>query len=599
MRTAAAHSRFAVPARLLAEFIALAGLLFVTRFILRGYLAPQMDQECHIGGVAIDVLAHGIRFPFLAYAPNEYDNGSLFSGLLAAVSFTLLGRSVLALKLVTHLISAAGAVATLWILRACLDEQSVTSRRARWSAIAVLVVAIALAPRIVTALAMYAVGNHTEGTAIDMVLLALFSYGARTRTPARTGVLWALAGLALYLNKGTVLVLPVLAITEVALARLAPRRGVAAIVGFGIGLIPEALVVAQRHGMGWEVIAGKAESNSRGFPYAFLESVWTLAEQRVTLLAIWALALISGIALVFRRLWAARNNRPATVPIALAMVLGVACLHLAELAVMGKSGLDQYVIYGYPPIGVLVALLVGRGCASAEQHWGAGAATACGTAAVGLACILYRPEGAAWDTSRVAALWHNRAGAACSWRFAEGFEREQENGLAPPGRMREQHAVERCRSLIDSDQQLDCIGGIARELTWRHNGRVSGTPPDGLNPAEQRAYAFYYGTHRRGDATPCSDFAAPALAAECTAAVQLDCLIYADLYTRFSSSRRLARPRCAIPEPPMDGYWAAMRLDLLDRIDGRAPDLSRATGDDDLRACAPVFDLCYRTASDR
>src|SRR5437588_9647735 len=105
----------------------MAALLFLTRFVARSHLIPLSDQECHVGGVAVDVLAHGIRFPLCAYAPNEYDNGTLFSGLLAALSFSVLGRNVLALKLTTHLIAAAGAVAALWLLRGCLEELGLTS----------------------------------------------------------------------------------------------------------------------------------------------------------------------------------------------------------------------------------------------------------------------------------------------------------------------------------------------------------------------------------------------------------------------------------------------------------------------------------------
>ena len=37
-------------ARRLVEFAGLAILLFVARFVWRGGLAPQSDQECHIGG---------------------------------------------------------------------------------------------------------------------------------------------------------------------------------------------------------------------------------------------------------------------------------------------------------------------------------------------------------------------------------------------------------------------------------------------------------------------------------------------------------------------------------------------------------------------
>src|SRR4051794_7532526 len=77
---------------LLGELIAFAALLFVTRYLARGHLAVQMDQECHIGGIAAEVLGHGVRFPLVAYAPNEYDNQSFYSGLLAALSFSLIGR---------------------------------------------------------------------------------------------------------------------------------------------------------------------------------------------------------------------------------------------------------------------------------------------------------------------------------------------------------------------------------------------------------------------------------------------------------------------------------------------------------------------------
>src|SRR4051794_34442480 len=74
----------ATAVRLLGETAAFFVLLFLSRFLLRAHLLPEMDQECHIGGIAADVLAHGVRFPLLVYAPNEYDNGSFFSGLLTA-----------------------------------------------------------------------------------------------------------------------------------------------------------------------------------------------------------------------------------------------------------------------------------------------------------------------------------------------------------------------------------------------------------------------------------------------------------------------------------------------------------------------------------
>ena len=41
-------------AQLLVELAAFAALLFLTRFVLRGYLALPLDEECHIGGIALD-----------------------------------------------------------------------------------------------------------------------------------------------------------------------------------------------------------------------------------------------------------------------------------------------------------------------------------------------------------------------------------------------------------------------------------------------------------------------------------------------------------------------------------------------------------------
>jgi len=596
-------------ARLLAELAGFAALLFLTRFVARGHLVVQMDQECHIGGIAVDILTHGVRFPLLVYAPNEYDNGSFFSGVLAALSFSLLGRNVLALKLVTHVISAAGAVAMLWLLRACLEELGLTSRSVRFAATTALVIAIALAPREFTLFSMYAVGNHAEGSAIDVILLALFSRRLHTRSAARTAALWAVVGLALYLNKGTVLVLPVLAAAEVVLAWRSPRRLAAAAGGFLIGLAPELLTIARQHAagrdlMGWMTMASKADRNAQVFPRAFLNTICFLGEYRIGLLGVWAAALGSGLALFVRSLRQARRAGwsgaaqpfPHAVPIILGIVLAVSCAHLTELAVMAKNGLDAYVIYGYPPIVVLYALLVARVYAYAIEHWGRTAGRWAAGAAIAMTLVLYRPDATTWGFAKVSALWRNEVGAACSWRFAEGFEREQDYGLAPPGYTREQHALARCRSLSDDLQRVDCVGGIARELSWRQKGHVTGEPPADLSEPERRAYAYEYGTHRKGDTSACRDFESAELAGLCEAAVQTECLVLGDIYTRIVSPPGLGRPRCTVREPPMNGFWAAMRMDLLRRTGADGPNLERAWGDDNLDRCQPVYDLCYGPA---
>lgn len=567
--------------RPLAEIGALGGLLFVTRFVLQGELVPRVDQECHIGGIAVDLLAHGVRFPLMAYAPNEYDNGSFVSGVLTAGAFALLGRSVLALKLVTHAIVTLGAYASLSLLRSALDELG-ASVHARRSAIAALVIGLALAPRVVTMMSTYAVGNHAEGAAICAILLACFAARAHVRSGPRTAALWMAVGLAVYVNKGALLVLPVLAGAELALSRREPRRLAAAAAGLVAGSLPELWVIAQRHGRGWSVIAEKAGRGSEGFPDGVLGSIVGSADGRAGVLAIWAIALTGGA-------WLARR-RGGLVTRA---VLALSVVHLAAMCAMAQGGPDAYALYGHPPIVVLSAVIVAFAADRAAALGGARAGTAAGAALVTAVLLASAPTPASPSLRAIEEMGHDRAGAACSWRFAEGFGREHLHGLAPAGRTREQHEIARCHELSEPAQVESCVGGISREIHWRHQQRVAPEPPAGLTDVERREYAFWYGTHRRGDDRECADFADPALRATCSGAVQLDCLVFGDLYMRLATGRQSGRPRCALPEPPSEGYWSSMRESFLARPEEPGLVVADAEGDGDLRGCAPTFSLCY------
>jgi len=597
-------------ARLLAALAAFVAVLFVARFVARGHLVTQADEMCHAGGIAVDLLAHGIRFPLLVYAQNEHDNGSFVSGVLTAAAFSVFGRSVLALQLVTLCFTAAGGVAALALLRACLRELDLTHRRVRWVATAVLVLSIALAPRVVTMVssATTGMGGPAEGVAFNTILLALFSRRVHSPSVARAAAFWILVGLALYVNKATALVIPVLGAAEMALAWKSPRRLAGAAAGFALGALPELWVVARSQGMGWAGIVSKTAQSAHGFPHVFFDSVLTFADHRVGLLVVWALALAHGAVLLVRSaIRFARADAAVTrssgatppVPAMLAVVFGVACLHLVVLTLMAQGGIDHYALYGYPTLVVLAALLVAAICADAEARWGARPGALIGTAAIGATLVLYRPDAMTLTVAPVSSSWRNRVGAACSWRLAEGFGREHDAGLAPPGRTRDQHVIERCRSLAEPGQVLDCIGGIARERQLRGVETGSRKPPLVLSPLERRAFAYYAGVRRRGDIAGCSDLGTAALAEECADAARLGCLSYADLVARFAAGRFLGRPRCAIGEPPMDGYWAALRLDLLGRdaehdwTSARILDVVRAVGNEDLPACAPVLAACY------
>jgi hypothetical protein len=562
-------------------------LLFVARFVLQGHLAPQVDQECHIGGIALELLAHGLRYPAIVYSANDYDNASLVSGALVALGFAALGPSVLVLKLATHAFVTVAALASLSLLCACLDELGVTERGRRALAVAALLVSLALAPRIVTMSSMYGVGNHAEGAAIGLGLVALFVARARrlaaSQSPAALGavLLWAAVGLGVYVNKGVAVVLPVLVAVEVVGSRARPRRLLAAVGGLALGLLPELWANVGRAGQGWAMIAGKAESGSRHFPEGLASSLASSVDHP-ELLLVWGLALAAGIA------WAARRRGTA-----LASVVGVSLTHLCAMAFMAQGGPDAYVLYGHAPIVILTSLLV----AEAARHRlpGAGARGTLALGALSLAGLIFahRPAALRFDGEALRAMAHDRDGAACGWRFAEGFGRAHDHGLVPPGRTREEHVLAGCRSLSDDALRISCVGGIARELQWRRRGRVPGAPPPTLDARERAEYAFWYGTNRTGDASGCRDFDEPALRAICENAVRLDCLVFGDLYTRVLSGHRSGRPACELAEPPARGYWSSARAHLLERADGPAPELSAEEGDADLRGCAAIFGECY------
>lgn len=571
-------------AAIAAQYVAVFALLFVVRFVVMGVLVVWMDQECHLGGVALDVLAHGIRFPLATYAPNEYDNGTFLQSLLVALGFATIGRRVLVLRLVTHAIVSAGALAAVRLQLRALRELGCDDRRARWLGTAVLLVALAFAPPLVTMLSTYGVGNHPEGAAIDVVLLAVFAASADRRTPRRVLLSWALVGFALYANKGTLLTVPLLVVFELAGAGDRMRRLAVAAAGFVLGVLPELVVVVTRAARGWGVIAGKADRGAGGFPQNVLRSLDLVADHRPELLVAWAAALAIGIALAWRR-------RSRT----LGLVAGFSCLHLAALSAMARDFMDFYVLYGYPTICVLLAVAVVAATAGAIARAPRGAAIAVASALL-LVAVLHRPAAWSASTDTVRRLWSDRAAAACSWRFAEGFGREYDRGAAPSGGARDGYVLARCRSLSDRDQVLECVGGMGRELAWRRGERVDGAPPAALSADERRAFAYHYGTHRFGDDDPCADFDEPALVAECRAAVRIECLAFGDALTRLRAGRALGRPACDVAEPPDEAFWAAVRRDLLSRPVGAGPDVPATASRDGLERCRATYAACFPDA---
>lgn len=571
-------------------FVVAYALLFAVRFVAFGHYLGVNEQECHIGGIAHELLAHGVSMPLRNYAPNDYNSGSFFFGATAAAYFSLLGPSLLAVKLVPHTFAVAGLCATLALLARSLRELSMDDLGVRALAISVFAAAMILAPRLVIGLSMYAAANHAEGSALGLVALALFAVRLERPRPWIVAGVWAATGLFLYVAKGCAIAVAVMAAGEA----LRWRRGHGverarelgyATLGFAVGASPILGVpgLPGDAGGGWDTIAEKLARHAAWFPYAWLDSVLELGHRRPLALVLWAAALSwAGLAACKRR------------SIALALLTGYAGVHLGALSIMAQGGFDQYAIYSYPAIAAVSALAAARLTMVAAARFGRRTGLAVAASAVPLTLALGYPTAGLNHTPGAQLEWllaMPEAGV-CSWRFAEGFLRESPT---PHERSEEPRAAERCRQMMSGRaQQLDCIAGISRARHWRWDLRVDG-PPSGLGDDEELAYAFGYGTHRRGDTSFCADFEREDLRASCESAAHLECLVWGDTFMRALAQAPIRRPTCELTPPPPGSFWGAVHEELMSRPEGARPSIPvELLGDDgDIGGCERTFALCY------
>lgn len=547
-------------------------VLFVARYVARGHLALCVDEEC-VGGVAVEVLAHGVRYPLAVYAENNYDNGFFVSGLITAALFSIFGRRVLAFKLEPLVVSAAAAVATLALVMWCLRELQIEDRRAKRAALAAALLGIVIAPRVATAFSMIGagLGTHPEGAAVETIMLALFAWRLHRRSVAETAAFWIAAGVAFWINRGMIFVLPVLAAMQVVASRRRLADAAGMLGGFAIGVAPDWIALSAGRRSGWDDLMWKVEERRRMMPRPFVEMMMFFADGRIELLGCWAVALALATVLCVRCWRSARSERAAgsggaaaaNRPIIFTLLVGVTWYAAAVLLVVAQGGIDPYAMHLLGPITVLVAVVVGWFCTRAAVRWGErSGAVAAGVAMVAI-LFAYWPETLSWEVQPVAALWRDEVGAVCSYRFGEGFMRRQEEYW--DGRWTAegvQHAIAGCRSLSERSQVLDCIGGVTYVWLRVRELESVGMLPPGLDDDEARAFAYYFGIRNNAE---CDAFADPPLQDACKAAARLSCLVQADKIMRIVSGRYLGRPHCDIAAPPMQAFWAARREELLAR----------------------------------
>ena len=582
-------------------------VLFVARYVARSHLALCVDEEC-LGGVAVEVLAHGVRYPLAVYAENNYDNGFFVSGLITAALFSVFGRRVLVFKLEALIASAAAAVATLALVSACLRELQITDRRARGAAFATVFVGIVIAPRLVTAFSMIGagLGTHIEGAAVETILLALFAWGVRTRSVVQTATFWVAVGVAFWLNRGMVFILPVLAAMQVVASRRRLTDAIAMVGGFAVGVTPDWIAVAAGHRSGWDDSIWKIQERMRMMPRPFLEAMALFGDGRIELLGSWAVALAVATALCIRYWRSPPGAERATGaegegavadragrPVILTLLVGVTWYSLALLFVVAQGGGDPYSMHLLGPITVIVAVVIAWFCARVAARWGEHSGAVAAVVAVAAMLFVYRPDALSWDVEPVAALWRDQIGAVCSYRFGEGFMRRQDEywqGHWTAAGV--QQAIAGCRSLSERSQVLDCIGGVTYVWLRVRELESVGMVPAGLDDDEARAFAYYFGIRNNSE---CDGFGDRTLQDACNAAGRLSCLVQADKVMRIVSGRYLGRPRCDIPEPPMQAYWAARRKELLARPAASQAGVEMFTDEKSPTdtTCRTVYRECY------
>ncbi len=560
-------------------------VLFIARYMARGHLALCIEEECSGGGVAVEVLAHGVRYPLSVYAQNTYDNGSFVSGLVTAALFSVFGRRALTFKLEPLIVSAAAAVAILALVALCLRELQITDRRARRAGFAAAVIGIVIAPRYATIFSMIGIGpgSHIEGAAVETIVLALFAWRVHRRSVAETAALWVVIGALFWLNRGMIFILPVLAAMQLVVSRRRLAAAIAMLVGFAVGVTPDWIAMAAGHDSGWHDLIWKFQQRLQMMPRPFVESMVLFGDGRIELLGSWALALAAATALCVRY-WRSSAGADGTGgatcegtgcagrPVILTLLVGVTWYSLAVLLVVAVGGVDPYALHLLAPITVLVASVVGWLCAWVTARWGERSGVVAAFATMAAMLCAYRPDALSWEVQPVQALWHDETGAVCSYRFGEGFMRRRDEYWQ--GRWTAegvQDAIAGCRSLSEREQVLDCIGGTTYLWLRVRELETVGMLPAGLDDDEARAFAYYFGIRNN---TECDGFGDRTLQDACKAAARLACLVQADRAMRIASGRYLGRPHCDIQEPPMQAFWAARRVELLNRPAGSPADVA-------------------------
>ncbi|MCB9507472.1 MAG: hypothetical protein H6697_07370 [Myxococcales bacterium] len=532
-------------------------LAFCSLYLFADYTIP-LPEGCHTGGAALEIMRFGFRFPLISYTPEYYENGIIVEALLAIPFFSLFGANTLSLLLLAISVSTALALAALYVLDAMLAERGVTAAWARVSAGVVLAVMLGFGPPEFQLYSASPLGDHHEGTMLNVVVLALLAARIRRPTRLRSAALWLAAGVAVFWEKGALMAAAVAALYEVCGSPLAVGRvrrwGLSGAL-FMVGFAPAVFLDLKRPPFYAAWLADKFGSEGESFLGG--AAVWAALGWNP-----WLAALLAG-SVAWLAYDTARHRRRESL---VGYLLAYEALHIVLASLAG-----DYWVYSYPVVCLPVALGAGwvaqRMIRSAHRAVLAPAWTVLATCA--LAFVLqpaFTP-----NPHRIAEAREDTGRAACFWRFGRAFELTTDTV---------EEAVAQCR-VLGPVHSLACVSGLGRKL--------GPELPVALTDAEQDAVAFGAGRHF-DDRHPVDSAMTPRRQALLNQGQLLRCVAYADAISVLMKHRLLGRLECSVAPTGFDRYFDALLADLATRPPrATAPDVVGLLGP----GCEPVLQQCF------
>lgn len=552
-------------------------LLAFARLVLQPQMLAVAPEECHTGGIAVDLLEHGMRWPFFSYTPEHYENGIVLQGFLAVPFFVAFGRNVLALKLLTIVVAFLVVVLGFALLLRVLAATGLTRGPRRTAAIGCYLALMVFAPPLIVREGTDALGDENEATAMALVILVLLARRIERPSLARVAGLFGLAGFLGFWHEGTLLATAVAAAHELVsvLRRRSPAGWLfAAAAAFMVGHTPAFVAHVASQNRDITTILAKFAPSSLVTPLlTFAPLSWASFDGNPILLA----AMIAAVVFCVRTAKTATRAEDLLPWLALYV-----CGHVALMVLAMAHGHLDYWYYGYPVLaGVASVRAVSAATWVGERLGGSATVRNAALAAGPLVLAAGSLRHARPDFGKIASMHADRDRAVCTWRFGRAFLHARNYDR--------ERAADDCRTL-GADAGLECLSGLAFE----------GAPVElGRGDAERLALAFGKGrrvARERDGAHACERLIDRREREACETGGRYECLFYSHVVSDWlllDVDHPMPRPRCELTVPSFAGHARGMKAEWSQLPEGSVEPGALIPLGLDPHACVEQLEACY------